>query len=128
MKLVVREIKELTAWEYHSCYQLNLRNAGLMRERLVENKRNNTGHAVMLKDDSGMLLSWCLVFDWDIDKDLYGAYFYTRKSARRHGFGKLVADEVKKQFKNVIVWPSDNTGRSFFDNYKFQQRLTYWCG
>lgn len=128
MKLLVREIKELTGWEYHSCYQLNLRGKGLMRERLITCKNYGNGHAVMLQNDDGILLSWALVFEWDLNKDLYGAYFYTRKSARRRGFGDLVAREASQQFKNIVVWPSDNQGRDFFNNYNFEQRMTYWCG
>jgi hypothetical protein len=128
MKLVVRQVSELTQLEYRSCYQLNLRSNGLMRDRLVNCKTYNTGYVVMLQDDEGVLLSWALVFNWDRDKDLYGAYFYTRKSARRRGLGNQIAGEVRKQFKNIVVWPSDNQGKTFFDKHKFKVRLTYWCG
>lgn len=81
----------------------------------------------MLVEDDGVLLSWALVFPYDLSKDLYGAYFYTRHSARRKGYGNQIAKEVKQLFPNIVVWPSNIQGRDFFNNYQFEQRFVYWA-
>jgi L-amino acid N-acyltransferase YncA len=126
MKLILREIPELTTLEYNACYSLNLRDQGMMRSRLIECRQSGEGYAVILQEDDGKILSWALVFPWDLNKDQYGAYFYTRRSARRKGYGKLVAQKVAGEFTNIIVWPSDQPGIDFFNNYNFTQRMTYW--
>lgn len=125
MKLVTREVRELTESEYNACYQLNLRGAGLMQARLVDCHRYG-GTAIMLVKDDGNLLAWSLVFAWNLNEDLYGAYFYTRLSERRKGYGRRLAAEVEKHFPNIIVWPSDTRGKDFFSNHTFDQSLTYW--
>jgi GNAT superfamily N-acetyltransferase len=127
MKLIVRGVPELTAAEYKACYQLNLRGEGLMQYKLVDCRRYGFGTAVMLFEDDGTLLSWALVFSYNLSQDLYGAYFYTRRAARRKGYGRQVADEVKRRFTNILVWPSDTQGTKFFDNHKFTQNLMYWA-
>jgi hypothetical protein len=126
MKLITRDVKQLSPVEYQSCYNLNLGDHGLMRNRLVACRNQLTGTAVMLIEDDDQLLSWALVFPYDLNDDSYGAYFYTRNTCRRQGYGDKVAKEVKQQFPNVIVWPSNDRGKSFFNNYQFEQRLRYW--
>jgi hypothetical protein len=125
MKLIVRDVKELQSSEYQACYGLNLRDKGLMRDRLVECRHTRQGYVVMLFEND-VLLSWALVWAYDLAKDQWGAYFYTRESQRRKGYGSKVAGTVKENWTNITSWPSDDIGYKFFDRHKFKQNYRWY--
>lgn len=115
--------------EWDACYSLNLREEGMMRERLVKCRHDRNGYIFMI-DDNGWpvqkLLAWALV--WTYDDDEVGAYFYVRKSARGKRLGSQLADRVEQDFAKVRVFPSDKQATGLFDKFNFQQDLRYWNG
>lgn len=113
MKKIIKAVKDLTRAEYHAAYNLNMRKRGEMQRKLSTCRRNKTGTVVMIVDDNNKTLSWALVYSRYAYGDT-GVQFYTRKNARRNGYGSLVAQEVRKIAVKTAVFPWDKVSQEFF--------------
>lgn len=120
-----KAIRNLTPEEYRACYSLNLRDGGLMRGQLQDSyRRGESGvYASMIFNEDGRLDAWALTFPDRYYKTYRGetlnnAYFYVRKTMRRHGLGSRLIKQVSKKFGPVRVYPhgkKDHPSRGFFD-------------
>jgi hypothetical protein len=122
-KLIRKKVINLTLDEYNKCYSLNLRAFGAMRTVLQytfypcqqELHRNGDENNVvyMIFGEDNTLLSWALVYWTNIASP--GAYFYTRVSCRRLGYGSRLYNKIKKDFPTVHVTRHDTRSKLFFD-------------
>ena len=109
-------------------YNLNyaFRNSGFqMRNRLVQCRKENDDKSFVyfiMDLDQSKLISWALVFHSEVDDDVdegWSAYFYTRDTYRRKGFGTMLYNRMLKDFPNVVrFYPYDIQSTGFFDSLR----------
>lgn len=113
-----KRVENLTPKEYRACYNLNLRDGGLMRAQLVAarhyREKNHQYYATMRFDREGSLVGWALTFTSNYG-NYFDAYFYVRKNQRRNGVGKRLVSHVSRKFGQVRVYPHDYVSDTFFD-------------
>lgn len=113
MKIVSKNIADLTPSEIKQCDSLNKRDKGAMQDefRYYRQFKPEVANCVLAKDGD-KVLGWALIFP-EYDKKRT-AYFYVRHSERRKGIGtKLLL--VAQQFqKKPYVCPHDDLSGKFF--------------
>lgn len=111
MQVVVKDVEDLTEFEYARCRRLNFGNAGQMRDKLHEVRfeplnSHKKAKAVMIVDQD-KLVAWSLVFPMPYVRG-YAAHFYVRANMRRKGYGTVLFEQVKKIDKKPWVFPHDS--------------------
>lgn len=79
--------------------------------------------AYMLRNEH-KILAWALVYDYPKGHSVWhskpgvNAYYYTRKTERRKGYGEMLYATVNDDFPNQHVFPWDDKSEVFFDKMK----------
>ena len=124
-KLVVKKAKNLGDDDYRKCMSLNLRIDGKMRYDLPIERKRDSAHVVLIKQDS-KLLAWALVRPADDGKPGREAQFYVRKNRRGQGLAKRLMRQTLKLESKPLVYPSPQNAY-FFKQYKKTIRYDdYW--
>ena len=97
-------VRNLTPQERLNCRRLTLR-TGSMRGALNYSIQWDEPARVFMIEDKGRLLAWALLFPYL--KNEPWAYFYTRKTCRRRGYGTWLFRAVKQREADAKVcwWP-----------------------
>jgi len=111
MKVVIKEVSDLTDEEFAKCYRLNFGARGQMRDDLLDHRHNppaikKTAKVIMIVNED-KLIGWSLVFPIRKTKG-YAAHFYIRYSHRRRGYGTLLLQKVAEIDPRPLVFPHDN--------------------
>lgn len=135
MKIIHKDVSELTPVEYRACYRANYGDGGYMREVLVDCKNGNPGKVILLwdgpEDSARSLIGWSLltpvdlygilaVTRWVTKRSKYTAEFWVKKRHRRKGYGKVLMNEVKKHDDNPHVIPHNKASSELFSSFKVQ--------
>lgn len=117
-RLDIKRIHDVSPEEYRSLILLNKGPKGVMRCYLKDFYSGNSEgfrkqHAIMLKDESGKILAWSLVW-WDDYDGGWVSHYYTRASHRRRGYAKYLVQEVRKLFGETMVYPNSDDGHKFY--------------
>lgn len=111
MKVVIKEVRDLTDEEFAKCRRLNFGYKGQMRDDLIDHRykyfnKNKPAKAIMLVEGD-KLIGWSLVFPIYKTKG-YAAHFYIRYSHRRRGYGTLLLQKVAEIDPRPLVFPHDS--------------------
>jgi GNAT superfamily N-acetyltransferase len=135
MKIIHKDVSDLTPVEYRACHKANFGENGYMREVLVACKGGNAGKVVMLwngpDNTARSLIGWALltpvtpygilsVSRWVMQRSKYTAEFWVKPRYRRKGYGKVLMNEVKKYDSNPHVIPHDTASSELFSAYNVQ--------
>lgn len=122
-KLIVKSVPGLTDDEYNQCLKTNLGAGGLMKgyTKALRTRSKRHSKCFMIMDSNGVLLSWALVFRWDVDEygaffDMWNAHFFTRYDQRRKGYGRRIHKAILKKFDKdeIQVFAHDTASRGFY--------------
>lgn len=113
-------VKNIPAQIYKQLYSLNYREAGCMRDCLVEARQSDTNDDFIIAYmDDDKVLGWCLVHNafYSDEKVLQ---IYVRQALRGHGIGTKVIKKAKqklqKMFKKMPKVYYDNANTFFYAN------------
>lgn len=117
MKLLTKlKVHQLPEDLYKKLYALNFRNEGQMQRNLycARIEQFKAYAYILLDDDESTVISWALVnFPGIGEKEIN---IYTRANKRRKGYGKMVANAIKKDFgRNLIHYPHDAASDGFYE-------------
>ena len=132
MKVIRKQLHQVSPQLYKQLYALNFRAGGLMRDALKDMRKEKTGvvHYIL---DGTRLIGWTLFFwsgNWS-GEARYFCYFYVRKNERRKGYGRQLfqanrkyAEQMRITFK---VAPRNGAAKKFFKKVKppRDRRVTY---
>jgi GNAT superfamily N-acetyltransferase len=114
-----KRVSRLNRAEYRACRDLNMRDAGVMRELLKELR--DTGckksQVILIEDSAGRLLAWAVVYPGTRKGAAPQAMFYVRHSERRQGQGRRLVDHARKLAEKPHVYPWDEISTAFFRAY-----------
>ena len=137
MKIIVKDVSELTPKEYAKCSEATLGARGMMQENLewcragIEPDGHEcTGKAIMLYrgiTSRSKLIGWVLIFpvrswgganasEWNRRKSKYSAMFFVDRKMRGKGYGTMLMNEVYKFDARPHVYPWNYESGGFFEN------------
>lgn len=115
MKIKKYDAKNLSKNLFDQCINLSFRSDGEMSRALRRSRKYNwiSGKCYIILEKN-KIIAWSIVYQ---DEQ---AYFYTRKTHRKMGYGSRLAEEIKKDYPSIIGVKHDNISKIFFDkvNYK----------
>lgn len=129
MNIEVIPAENLTGKERQDLQRLTFRGYSGMREYLQKwGDTPGAAKVIRLTDDGGSILSWGLMVRERYNKSQpWFLQVYTRRSARRQGYGTLVyrrAAQVAQGGSKLRVDAHDNKSTAFFDKMKTKKGNT----
>lgn len=133
MKIIVKDVQELTSEEYRACYVANYRDWGYMQPTLSTFRSDKRGGiAILLWDETKVgnraLIGWALMTpvttrgllaatEYTKRKSRYTVQFWVKSHHRKKGHGKTLMAEVKKIDPRPHVLPHDSASAEFFSSW-----------
>lgn len=119
MKLYSKSIARLSDSEYKECRRLTLSGlggSGSMQPQLTKLYVAvcRDSRAIMIRDDEGKLIAWCLLFPSPGVENRMNAYFMVHPDHRREGLGHRLFKHVLRFEKNPILSKWDRASEGFF--------------
>lgn len=136
MKIITKEVRDLTRTEYLACYLANYRESGYMQDTLSRARKfpmTDPCTVIMLwdgpEDKVSSLIGWASLSPTSLkgmlgvtryvkSKSKYTAQFWVKQQYRRKGHAKTLMNEVKKYDPNPHVFPHCHASGEFFSSYK----------
>jgi GNAT superfamily N-acetyltransferase len=128
-KLIRTTVDEMDDEDYFKCRSLNYRQDGDMMYALQRFRNaDEEAYVYLIKcPSSDQLLAWSIVFQarqWNFSRDKWDkwweVHFYTRKACRRRGYGRRLANAVKRDFDShhLEVHPWSDPALDFYDGVR----------
>jgi hypothetical protein len=118
--LEVRPAHTLTSKEIKQLQSLSMRERGCMAYDVMHYRWDARTHVLTIKDETGKLLAWALVYKSYGQK--YEIQLYTRKTERRKGFATMLYAEADKRWatkrRKMRTFPHDEKSTRFFKKVK----------
>ena len=103
---------------YKKCVSLCYRKNGLMSLYLsnAKFKKTNENSDCYVIQNENKLLAWAIVYRNEV-------HYYTRKTHRRKGLAKKLADQIHKDYseKELISGIYDKKSEKFYANFKYKR-------
>lgn len=130
MQTIVKDVKDLTRYQYDYCYDANFGEAGYMQDTLIDCRELPwcQGTAILLKKRH--FVGWTLltpvttqrhhlleVTRYVKGKSKVTAQFWVNEKDRRKGYGTMLMNEVKKIDPRPHVFPHDDSSGELFSKF-----------